>query len=111
MKVTKEQVVLKLPTGKLTSVGELDVNTGVFYMFRSKKKHFLRKFGAWGLDLVTFTELRERGLTGINLFEKDSGNTYFVSLNNILDNGFVDLFPPYGEQIFVGAEHWELLGH
>jgi hypothetical protein len=83
-------------------IGEYDGET-----FKKKVKrsiHFMRNFGAWGVDKSVIEDIKD--CKSIEIYDTESKTTFKVPYKVFLDKGFAKNFG-YGMQIFLPEKYWE----
>lgn len=84
--VTKNgDITLKLSTGETRSIGKF-IQEGdklYFVCIRSKNKHLMRKFNAYGFNNTIIENFKPDCIV---LDERDTGNRYYIDLDTFLNN-------------------------
>jgi len=102
-------VTITQDNGEKRLIGHFDKEDKTLYVTRSRKKHFMKKLGAWGIDAKAYRGLMERGLTFVVLYDKDSGKRYITEARNFDEKGEYKHFKPHRAQIFLAERYWRLL--
>lgn len=101
-------IVIKQADGELRRVGSYVEEEGSLYLTRTRKKHFMRKLNAWGLDREVFEDLYEnRGLKEVKIFVRDRNKRVVANAEDFVEHGEYMHFKPHRPQIFLNEEWWE----
>jgi len=80
-----------------------------FVIRRNKRKHFMRKYKAYGISTKILMDLHKWGIKEIILIEEtEKGeNAYLTTVENWIDNGIVDKFQDLEYQNFLPLKYWK----
>jgi hypothetical protein len=102
------KLTIKDDDGRSIEVGNFNEEDKIWYIKRSKRKHFFWKTHSWGLDKKTFESLSQIGLKKVQLENTDDKKTYNCSVKMVLEKGKEMHFFPHGLQIFIPDIYWGL---
>lgn len=91
--------------GKEKFIGMIE--DGTLEIKRSKKKHFYRKFNAYGMDRELLDKvLPEMDCQEIKLHEAETDDYYTVDLKTFRDRGLPGHNKGHGAQLFLPLRYW-----
>jgi len=97
---------VKTPTGERTIGCVVDGPHGPELVKHVREsKHLFRSADAWGLDAKRAEDLRQSGVLSVRVHDLETGVSYHVSLDYLLEHGFRLDFG-HGEQVFLPRRLW-----
>jgi hypothetical protein len=83
------------------------VRGDTFHKNLVESRHMLWEPRAWSSDTSILKELKQRGVSTVSIYARDTGKTYVASLSDFWENG-IEINRKYGDQICLTLPFWKV---